>query len=75
MSTPTPNKNTRQRAEDDDRALIQEWGQRERDISAVLISVRGHIHRIHRGPGRVDDRHPFPSRRLLRLLSASPGTL
>lgn len=74
MSTHTPNKNTRQRAEDDDRALIQEWGQRERDISAVLISVRGHIHGIRRGPGRVDERHLFPSRRLLRLLSALLGT-
>ena len=60
MSTHTPTKNTRHRAEDDDRALIQEWGQRERDINAVLISVRGHIHRIPRGPDHVDDRHLSP---------------
>ena len=60
MSTHSPNKNSRQRAEDDGRALIQEWRQKERDINAVLISVRGHIRRIHRGPGPVDDRYLLP---------------
>ena len=73
MSTHSPNKNTRQRAEDDGRALIQEWRQKERDINAVLISVSGHIRRIYCGPGRVDDRYLLPLCRPLGSLSASPG--
>ncbi len=55
-----PDRNARQRTENDDKALIQSWKQKEKDINAVLISVRERSI-VYRGlAGRIDDdRHLF----------------
>jgi hypothetical protein len=55
MTNHPPDSNARQRTEDDDKALIQTWKQKEKDINAVLISVR-ELSIVYRGlAGRIDD--------------------
>jgi hypothetical protein len=57
---PTLDRNTRGQVEDDKKALIQVWEQREKEINAVLISVRRRF-AIHRGLSRVNDHLLFCS--------------
>jgi hypothetical protein len=50
-----PDSDAPQRTEDDDKALIQTWKQKEKDINAVLISVR-ELSIVYRGlAGHIDD--------------------
>jgi len=60
MTNHPPDRNAPQRTEDDDKALMQSWKQKEKDINAVLISVR-ELSIVYRGlAGRIDDdRHLF----------------